>query len=176
MGTEPIPDWRPFQALPPGRRPPPTRPIDTPEGVGDRLRAAAFAELQAREAFRWAAGRYGDAPPALRAAWTTLAEAEDRHRGWLMARLAVLGADPGGRAVTSRLWAALTACADARAFAVRMAREEELGRRAGERFRRELGAVDPESAALFGRIAEEEVEHIRLAERFFPGCAAEVLR
>ena len=34
------------------------RSIDSLEGVGDRLRAAAFAEIQARDAFLWAPEHY----------------------------------------------------------------------------------------------------------------------
>ena len=33
------------------------------------MRIAAFAELQAREAFRWGAATFPDAPEELRAAW-----------------------------------------------------------------------------------------------------------
>ncbi|MDE2293081.1 MAG: hypothetical protein KGL53_13450, partial [Elusimicrobia bacterium] len=88
------PDWSPFAVCPPGALPPPVRPVGTPEGVADRLRSAAFAELQAREAFRWAAESFSDAPEELRAQWRALALAEDRHLGWLLGRLAARGVDP----------------------------------------------------------------------------------
>jgi uncharacterized ferritin-like protein (DUF455 family) len=161
------PSWSPFDVLPPGARTATPRGLSTVEGVGDRLRAAAFAELQAREAFLWGAERLPDAPDRLRATWRSLADAEDRHLGWLLARMAELGVDPAGRPVSDALWRSLTGCVDARSFAVWMADAEERGRRAGERFGRVLAEHDAASAAIFAKIAEEEVAHIAVAARFF---------
>jgi len=59
-------------------------------------------------------------------------------------------------------------CRDGREFAVMIASEEEKGRLAAERFRRQMDEVDPESASVFGKIAEEEIAHIALAGRFYP--------
>ena len=165
-------DWSPFALAPAGAQAPAPRSVSTPEGVGDRLRAAAFAELQAREAFRLAARSYPDAPAALRDAWVELAAAEDSHLGWLLGRMAALGVDPAARPVSARLWDGLTACRGAEEFTVLIAKAEERGRLAGERFRVAMRAGDPESADVFGRIADEEVAHVALARRFYPARAA----
>jgi uncharacterized ferritin-like protein (DUF455 family) len=150
-----------------GARGEPPRSIDTLGGVGDRLRAAAFAEIQAREAFLWASLTFEDAPDGLREAWKTLAKAEDRHLGWLLERMTELGIDVRERKVSDHLWQSLVSCKSAREFAMFMANAEERGRRAGERFHQNLLTRDPETARIFGQIAEEEVAHIKLAERFF---------
>ena len=165
---EVVRDWPPFRLCLPGERPPKTRALGTAEGVGDRLRAAAFAELQAREAFRWAGGRFPDAPLSLLKSWEALVSAEDRHLGWLIQRMGELGVDAAERPVSDRLWRSLTACADARAFALFIAEAEERGRLAGERFRRALAGDDPTTAAIFGRIADEEIGHVALARGHFP--------
>jgi uncharacterized ferritin-like protein (DUF455 family) len=136
--------------------------------VGDRLRAAAFAEIQAREAFRWAADRFDDAAESLRVAWRGLAHAEDRHLQWLMNRMEELGVSPQARQVSDQLWQSFMLCKTARDFAIYMANAEERGRRAGERFHQVLLEKDPKTAEIFGKIALEEVEHIALAKRHFP--------
>jgi uncharacterized ferritin-like protein (DUF455 family) len=165
-------NWDPFRVLPTGERPEPPRGLTTPEGVGDRLRAAAFAEVQAREAFFWAAGHFREADPDLRGAWVALARSEQRHLDWLLRRMEELRVDVGGRAVSDLLWHSLRACNSPREFAIYMAGAEERGRRAGERFRAELAGRDPVTSRIFGQIAEEEVAHIQLARRFFPDPAA----
>ena len=136
------------------------------------MRTAAFAEIQARDAFLWAAERFDDAPGPLRTAWRRLSRAEDKHLGWLLARMEALGEAPDARMVSDQLWRSLLACSSAAEFAHHMAGAEDWGREAGERLGARLAAVDPESAALFARIAEEEVGHIELARRFFPGSTA----
>lgn len=140
-------------------------------GVRDRLRTAAFAEIQAREAFLWAADRFEDVPLELREAWRELADQEDKHLGWLLKRLAELGGSPDEAPVSTRLWQSLRACVSGREFAVLIAKAEERGRAAGDSFRRTLAGRDAESARVFGAIADEEVEHIALAKRYFPDCA-----
>ncbi|HTL10943.1 MAG TPA: ferritin-like domain-containing protein [Bdellovibrionota bacterium] len=157
----------PFRLCGPGELPPRTRSMSAPEGVGDRLRAVAFAELQAREAFDWAARTFREASHDLRGAWLALARAEDKHLGWLLSRMAELGVQADERPVSLDLWRTLTACTSAREFAVFMAAAEERGRVAGERFREGIRAVDPVTAELFGKIAEEEISHIELAKRHF---------
>jgi len=166
-------DWSPFALCAPGVQAPGPRSVSTAEGVGDRLRAAAFAELQAREAFLMAAESLLDAPKDLREAWRGLAAAEDRHLGWLLARMAALGVDPAARPVSLRLWDGLAACRTAEEFAVLIAKAEERGRLAGERFRVAMRPADPESAEIFGRIADEEAAHVALARRFYPERAAQ---
>ena len=96
-----------------------------------------------------------------------LAAAEDRHLGWLMKRLTELGFEPSDRGVSDQLWHSLTRCATAEEFSLFMATAEDRGRRAGERFYEQLRERDPVSAEIFRKIAEEEIEHIRLAQTFF---------
>lgn len=137
------------------------------QGIGDRLRTAAFAELQAEAAFEWAAERFTDAPEELREGWRHLAREERKHFGWLMTRMSELGIDVADRPVSDVLWQSLVGCASARDFALYMADAEERGRRAGERFCEKLRTVDPATAAIFGQIALEERGHIALAQRFY---------
>lgn len=134
----------------------------------DRLRAAAFAEIQACEAFLWAASRFADAPEGLRTAWRELAAAEDKHMGWLLARMVELGLSVTERPVSDHLWDSFMGCTDAATFAHYMANAEERGRLAGERFYLALEKRDPVTARIFKDIAVEELEHIRLAHRHFP--------
>lgn len=162
------PNWEPFLILPSEERSKSPRAITSKDGIGDRLRAAAFAEIQAYYAFNWAAETFTDAPPLLRQNWKGLALAEEKHLGWLLARMQELGIDPKERGVSDWLWHSLIGCKTAKEFAVFMASAEERGRLAGVRFHQAMMPVDPVSAAIFGKIAEEEIEHIRLAEKFFP--------
>jgi uncharacterized ferritin-like protein (DUF455 family) len=168
------PDWSPFELASPGAHADAPRSIHTIEGVGDRLRAAAFAEIQARDAFRWAASRFGDEEiqnPELKGltqAWLRLAESEQRHLDWLLGRMGELGIPIPGRKVSDFLWQSFMTCDSARQFARYMADAEERGRRAGERFYQTLLKTDPVTAEIFGKIADEEVGHIALANRFFP--------
>jgi uncharacterized ferritin-like protein (DUF455 family) len=163
----PTPAWTGFTVLPRGELAPGPRAITSREGIADRLRAAAFAEIQAREAFAWAAAHFEDAPSACRTAWKGLALAEDRHLNWLLRRLEELGFRSDERPVSDHLWVSLRSCTRADEFAHLIARAEERGRKAGERFREAMAVVDPISSAIFGKIADEEVEHIRLADRYF---------
>lgn len=164
---KPARDWSPFRVVPQGEHAEAPRSIHTREGVADRLRAAAFAEIQARDAFLWAAEHLKDAPQGLQIAWKDLAAAEDKHLRWLMGRLSELGFEPSDRGVSDQLWHSLTGCKTAEEFSLFMATAEDRGRRAGERFYQQLKDRDSTSAEIFGKIAEEEVEHIRLAETFF---------
>lgn len=160
-------NWEPFLLTTSGAHPDAPRSISTPEGVGDRLRAAAFAELQAREAFVWAADRFEDAPEELRSAWRTLAAAEQKHMDWLLNRMTELGIDLRERKVSDYLWISLISCNSAREFAIFMANAEDRGRVAGERFYESLKDRDSVTAEIFRKIAVEEIEHIALATRFF---------
>lgn len=171
MKKLPSPDWAPFRLTAAGERPDPPRAITTPEGVGDRLRAAAFAEIQAREAFLDAARRFKDAPEDLRSAWIGLAAAEQRHLTWLLDRMRELGHDPVERTVSDQLWVSFRSCRSAEEFSIYMASAEERGRRAGDRFREALREKDPLTGEIFGRIADEEAEHIALADRYFPDAS-----
>ncbi|MBI4425678.1 MAG: DUF455 family protein [Elusimicrobia bacterium] len=168
--TRPLrpPDWRPFLLVEPGQRPPAPRPIATPEGLGDRLRTAAFAERQARDAFAWAADRYADAPEGLRRAWRALSASEARHLGMILRRMEALGVRVEERPVSDALWRSLAACPAAPDFARFMRRAEERGRAAELRFGERLAGSDAATSAMFAEIAREEAEHIAVADRFFP--------
>ncbi len=163
----PTPSWDPFRLAPPGEWGDLPRSLGTPEGLGDRLRTAAFAEIQAREAFAWAASYYTDASPALREAWLALSREENKHLHWLLQRMTDLKLDIRERLVSDHLWVSLVNCPTAKDFALFMANAEERGRKAGVRFYEALLQTDPVSAKIFGKIAEEEVEHIELAQKFF---------
>lgn len=144
------------------------RALRSLDGVGDRLRTAAFAEVQAQAAFLWAADHYDDASVELKACWRELASQEQRHATWLLGRLAELGLEIPARPVHNVLWLSLMRCKSARDFCHYMAGAEERGRKAAERFREALRAFDPVTAEIFGNIAAEEVAHIAAAFRFFP--------
>lgn len=160
--------WRPFRVCDALERPPAPRALATPDGVGDRLRTAAFAELQAREAFAWAAAGYADASEELGCAWRGLAEAEHRHLLMILARMRTLGVALDERPVSDALWRSLTSCPDAPSFARWMRTAEERGRVAEERFAERLAQSDPETARVFAEIAREEAAHLVIADRWFP--------
>lgn len=165
MTSRPRPNWSPFLVNNAVLIAP--RPLFSIEGVGDRLRTAAFAEVQAEAAFRWAAATFQDAPPRLAESWLRLADEERRHRDWLVARMAELKIAIEERPVSDALWSSLIACRDAREFCAYIADAEERGRRAGERFCAKLKEYDSVSAEIFGKIAFEERAHINLADEFF---------
>lgn len=164
-------NWEPFKLCPPGEHPQVTRSIQTPDGITDRIRAAAFAEIQAREAFLWAADRFDDAPDRLKKTWRILARAEQKHLDWLLARLTELGSNAQERSVSDYLWHSLVGCQTAEEFAIFMANAEARGQKAGMRFHQALSARDPVTAQIFLKIAEEEEAHIRVATRFYPEAA-----
>lgn len=167
-------NWAPFRVVPRGQKADLPRSLNTFEGIGDRLRSAAFAEIQARDAFLWAAEHFKDAPPELKNAWVALAREEQKHLDWLLSRMVELGIDVQSRSVSDQLWISLTSCQTAREFALYMASAEERGRQAGIKFHQTLSATDPMTAQIFGKIAEEEVSHIQLAYQFFPeSCHSE---
>ena len=156
-------DWSPFTICAPGEKAPYPRALTTVEGLGDRLRFVAFAELQAVHAFSAAAHLYADTPPAARELWLTLSREEEKHFQLLIARMKELGVEPSERPQSLALWQSFDRCNTAREFAVFMAKAEDRGRHAGEQFYETLLKIDLVTAELFKRIAEEEKEHIRLA-------------
>lgn len=158
-------DWTPFLVCEPDDYPPAARGMGGPDGLGDRLRTAAFAERQALEAFRWAAETIVDVSEELRAAWRRMAKEEDVHLQLLLGRMAELGARVDGRPVSDRLWRRLRTSRNAAEFSARMREAEARGQAAEESFRRSLADRDPVTAAIFGRIADDEAEHLALADR-----------
>lgn len=159
-------DWKPFVVCAPEERAPSARGLGGPDGVGDRLRTAAFAERQAFAAFLWAADTLADAPAPLREAWRRIGREEEVHLNLLLARMAELGVAVDGRPVSDRLWRSLTRCSGAREFAAVMREAEARGQAAEESFRRVLAERDPVTAAIFGRIAEDEAAHLALADEY----------
>ena len=161
-------DWSPFAVCPPDEYPPATRGMGTPHGIGDRLRVAAFAERQAKEAFAWAAEVLPDASDELRAAWRKMSREEGVHLELLLGRMAELGIRPDERPVSDRLWRWLRLCRTTAEFAARMREAEARGKAAEDSFRTALAEKDPVTAAIFGRIADDEAEHLAFADRLKP--------
>jgi len=160
-------DFSPFIICEPGVRPPKPRPMNIPEGLGDRMRTAAFAELQAIAAFGWAADHFQDVPQTLRDDWAAQVPDEIRHYEMIRRRMEDLGLDLTERPVSISLWESLQECATGKEFCIRIASAEERGRRAGIRVVRYLEKSDPETAAVFREIAADEVAHVALAKTYF---------
>jgi len=157
----------PFKILPDGQKPPRPRGMNTPEGLADRMRTAAFAEKQAIHAFRWACGHFQDVPEALREAWIALIPEEEKHYRLIVERMAELGFALDERPVTLNLWRALEASETGRDFCIGIARAEERGRQAGLKLSEFLAESDPATAAVFREIVADEVAHVALAETFY---------
>ena len=159
-------DWKPFVVCAPDEFAPGARGLNGPDGIGDRLRTAAFAERQAFDAFNWAADTLPGASEELRAAWRRIAKEEEFHLNLLLQRMEELGVRVDARPVSDRLYRRLTACRDAADFSAQMRIAEARGQAAEESFRRVLAERDPVTAEIFGRIADDEAEHLALADRF----------
>lgn len=166
--------WAPFQVIEcsaTGEKPAPLpkpRAVHTREGMGDRMRSAAFAERQAVLAFSWAAENFVDAPKELRDDWRNLAKDEARHCELILNRMMELGILVDERPVNSRLLLSLTSCETAEKFTHFIANSEERGRQAGILFANAVQEYDPVTAEIFRKICDEEVDHISLALKFFP--------
>jgi hypothetical protein len=157
------PDWAPFQITDVGVKAPYLRSLSTPEGLGDRLRFVAFAELQAAKAFERAAVRFPEVSDGVKKIWAILAQEESKHLQWLLWRMDELKIVPGDRAVSAALYESFENATTAAQFAKYMASAEERGRIAGEQFYDTLLKIDPVTARIFQQIALEEQAHIRLA-------------
>lgn len=156
------PNWAPFRVVPQKAYADAPRSIQSPEGRGDRMRAAAFAELQAMFAFAWAAEHFkNEATQELTVFWKTLAVEEEKHLKWILARMQELEIQIDERGVTDLLWTTLMKCKTAKEFGMTIADAEERGRKAAVRFGESLVSSDPQTAEIFKRIATEEIEHIR---------------
>ncbi len=170
-----MPNWSPFLIAEPGEKIPAPRAIATVEGVGDRMRVAAFAELMAIEAFGWAAITYTDASEDLKTAWRELAREEKNHHDWLIKRMSELSLDLRERKVSDRLWFSFLGCKTAKDFSLYMATAEYRGKIAGERVAEQLKDSDPESSRVFAKIAFEEIRHIDHVIKFYPDLKAEFI-
>lgn len=155
-------NWQPFRVQ--THKPDSIRGLVAPGGVEDRLRVVAFAELQARDAFRWGAERFPDAPADWREAWLRFAEVEDRHAQMLLDRMVELGLDAGTRTVSDKLTRLCHLAEDPVTFLFLISSAEERGMEAGFTLGREMKKVDETSAAIFDQIANEEVEHVDMAK------------
>lgn len=160
-------DDNPFLLCKPGERRPKLRPLTTLEGLGDRMRTAAFAEYQAIEAFRWAADRFEDVPRQLRDDWRAQVREEIKHHELICARMKELGIGLRDRPVSSRLSESLKECSSGKEFCLKMAGAEERGRQAAIRLIEALADRDPVTAAIFQEIADDEVAHVALAKTYF---------
>ncbi len=157
--------WRPFSV----GKPDVVRALASAEGVADRLRVVAFAELQARDAFLWGAERFPDAPEEWRQDWLRFAAVEDRHAQMLLDRMTALGVEAGARKVSDKLSHLCRMAEDPVTFLFLLSSAEERGMEAGMILGKQMQAVDPISAAIFAQIAEEEVEHVASATAALAG-------
>ncbi len=153
--------YKPFRPVP--GKPDVVRPLVGVGGVEDRLRLVAFAELQARDLFRFGADRFGPVAPQWAESWLRFAEVEDRHAQMLLTRMQELGHDPGARTVSDKLTRLCRATDDAVLFLFLLSSAEERGMEAGIILGGQMRKVDPISAEIFAQIAQEEVEHVETA-------------
>lgn len=155
--------WSPYQI----GNAPRVRSLNSPEGLGDRLRLVAFAERQAFHAFNEARIRFTDAPSGLLKAWEWVALEEAKHESWLLKRLNELDQDVSAVPVSLNLYHSLAKCESARDFAFYVSDAEDRGRIGAEKFAEVLKTRDPETARIFAQIAFEEREHIALVNKYF---------
>ena len=157
-------DWLPFKVGTPLK----TRPMNTHEGLIDRIRIAAFAERQAYYAFLEAAKIFAaEVPVELIANWKRIAAEEAKHERWLLERLMELDEDVAEHPVSLSLYHSFSKCETAKDFAYYISDSEERGRVAGLKFAKYLKFIDPKTAKIFSDIADEEVSHVALAKDFF---------
>lgn len=153
------------------------RALASPGGVADRLRVVAFAELQARDLFRYGAERFSNQVPVeWQENWLRFAEVEDLHAQLLLTRMAELSLEPGERSVSDKLSRLCRAADEPVTFLFLLASAEERGMESGQVLGTQMKAVDPVSAAIFARIANEEVEHVEAARAALAGCDLPLLR
>lgn len=168
-------NYQPFRTT--EAKPDVVRPLSAPEGVADRLRVVAFAELQARDLFRYGAERFGAQVPSEWAEqWLLFAEAEERHAQMLLSRMAELGLDPGARTVSNKLSRLCRKTDDPVLFLFLLASAEERGMEAGQLLGEQMRKVDESSSAIFAQIASEEVEHVESARKFLAPYSEPELR
>jgi uncharacterized ferritin-like protein (DUF455 family) len=158
-------------------RPDPARGLASPEGVADRLRLVAFAELQARDLFTYGLEHFsGKVPQLWLDSWAAFAKVEERHAQMLLDRMLELGVDPGAKTVSDKLSRLCRAAAEPVLFLFLLSSAEERGMDAGFILGEQMRAVDPLSADIFARIAAEEVEHVKMAREALAAFSQEELR
>jgi len=157
-------DWSPFKIGIPAR----PRPLNSFDGMVDRIRIAAFAERQAYYAFLDAARIFAEEVPRdLVEAWKRIALEEAKHESWLLKRLVEINQDVAEIPVGLGLYNSFCKCETAKEFTLYISDSEEKGRLAGLKFVEVLKVRDPKSAKIFFDIAIEELDHISLAARYF---------
>ena len=153
------------------------RPLAGQGGVEDRLRLVAFAELQARDLFRYGAEKFASsAPEGWIKDWLRFADVEDRHAQMLITRMKELELDPGGRTVSDKLTRLCHGAEDATLFLFVLSGAEQRGMEAGQILGEQMSAIDPASSAIFAQIAREEVEHVDSARAALAEFVGEPLK
>ncbi len=165
--------WHPFWVDP---RPHRMRSVKIPEGIGDRIRAVAFAEVQAHQGFLWGYQRFTQADPLWRSTWLDLAKQEARHAQLLLDHAHKLEINLGERKVSDYLIRMFRSAGSPEFFQYLMVRAEARGMDMGLSMVKAIMEVDPQSGAIFKRIAQEEEEHIRVAESFLKNYDHEQLQ
>jgi uncharacterized ferritin-like protein (DUF455 family) len=160
-------NWEPFDLCAPGQDPPRPRDIRSLEGLGDRLRTAAFAERQAVHAFTWAASHFDELPAGLADDWRRQIPQEERHCALILERMAQLGIEVGAVPVSPRVWESVRDLETGKQFCLYIASAEERGRQAGIRLCRALKDSDPETVAIFQSIVDDEEAHVALAATYY---------
>jgi uncharacterized ferritin-like protein (DUF455 family) len=166
-------NWNPYRIAPKQDM---IRALGAPEGVADRLRVVAFAELQARDSFQWAADFFTEAPPEWRERWREFAAVENRHAQMLLDRAGELGVRLDERAVSDKLSRLCRVARDPVLFLFMISSAEERGMEAGFTIGEQMKPYDEVSAGIFRTIAEEEVEHVEMANKVLSGYNLEELK
>ncbi len=152
------------------------RPLQSKEGIADRLRTVAIAELLARDAFSWGVRQFPEAPQEWLDLWTSFEAIEDRHAQMLLDRMTALGVRAEDRVVSDKLSKLCRTATDPIIFWFLISTAEERGMEAGFLLGKQMHEYDAESAAIFKQIADEEVEHVESANKFLAGYDLEELR
>ena len=154
--------WKPFRVE---KRADKLRSIQSAEGIGDRLRIVAFAELQAREGFLWGVEQFREAPSEWREYWKEFSQMENCHAQLLLDRATELNLKLEERAVSDSLFKSFLKAKTPEAFFYLMATAEERGMDIGLSMVDTMRSIDEKSAEVFYRCAKEEVEHIEAAKK-----------
>lgn len=165
--------WKPFQV---GPKPDRMRAIHTLEGIGDRLRAVAFAEIQARDGFRLGIERFPEVDREIRKNWLEFAEMEELHAQLLLNRAHDLGVDLSARVVSDNLWRMFSMANEADFFLYLISTAEARGMEIGLSMIEPMRQFDAESAAVFERIARDEADHVAFAERHLAAMDRDAMR
>jgi uncharacterized ferritin-like protein (DUF455 family) len=159
--------WEPFVLSSPEQKLPFPQPMSHRDGLGDRLRIAAFAELQAVRAFGWASEHFKDVPISLIEGWERQIPEEKLHFRLIMERMSNLGVRPEKKPVSAKLSETLFTCETGEKFAIEIATAEHKGRLAALKMADYLQDRDPVTTRVFLRIARDEMSHVQLVMDHF---------